>query len=85
MIVNKVKKGRMLTEIIFNTDHFLANLLAVNKIIGIPIIEAKKLCKNKPGIKIPINPPLPISSKLTTDTLFSKLNEYEIFISINIK
>lgn len=84
MVITKVTEGRKLTEIKFANDHFLANLLAVNKIIGIPINEAKKLCKNKPGETIKLNPPINIISKLTTDKLFDALDEYEIVISISI-
>lgn len=84
MVVTKITEGRKLTEIKFTNDHFLANLLAVNKIIGIPIVDAKKLCKKKPGETIEVNPPLPITSNLTTDELFQYLEEYEIIISISI-
>lgn len=84
MVVTKITEGRKLTEIKFMNSHFLANLLAVNKIIGIPINDAKKLCKNKPGETITVNPPLLITSKFTTDKLFECLEEYEIIISISI-
>lgn len=84
MVVTKITEGRKLTEIKFTNDHFLANLLAVNKIIGIPITDAKKLCKKNPGETIKVNPPLLITSELTTDKLFERLEEYEITISISI-
>lgn len=37
----KVEEGRKLTEIEFGTDHYLANLLACTKILGIPLSKAK--------------------------------------------
>lgn len=33
----KVEEGRKITEIKFGTDHYLANLLACTKILGIPL------------------------------------------------
>ena len=41
MIVNKVKEGRKLTEIKFSNDHYLANLLATTKVLGISLERAK--------------------------------------------
>ena len=38
----KVEEGRKLTEIKFDTDHYLANLLACTKILGIPLSKASR-------------------------------------------
>lgn len=84
MVVNKVKEGRKLTEIMFNNDYYLANLLATTKILGIPLGQAKKLCKTVPCKMVEVNPPIEIISKLNTDKLFEKLEEYEIVVSIII-
>lgn len=84
MVVNKVKEGRKLTEIKFNNDHYLANLLATTKILGILLGQAKKLCKAVPGKRVEVNPPIEIISKLNTDKLFEELEEYEIEVSISI-
>ncbi len=84
MVVNKVKEGRKLTEIRFNNDHYLANLLATTKLLGITLKQAKKLCKAVPGKRVEVNPSIEIISKLNTDKLFEKLEEYEIEISISI-
>lgn len=84
MVVNKVKEGRKLTEIKFSNDHYLANLLATTKVLGISLERAKKLCRTVPGKRVEVNPPIEIISKLNTDKLFEKLEEYEIEVSISI-
>lgn len=84
MVVNKVKEGRKLTEIKFGNDHYLANLLATTKILGISLERAKKLCKTVPGKRVEVNPPVEIISKSNTDKLFEQLEEYEIEVSISI-
>lgn len=79
-------KNRRLTEICCNTEHYLANLLAITKILGIPLADAKSICKKcKPGQRIAVTKPIPIVSKLNTDKLFDALDEYEITISITVK
>ena len=75
MVVNKVKEGRKLTEIKFSNDHYLANLLATTKVLGISLV---------PGKRVEVNPPIEIISKLNTDKLFEELEEYEIEVSISI-
>lgn len=84
MVVNKVKEGRKLTEIKFSNDHYLANLLATTKVLGISLERAKKLCRTVPGKRVEVNPPIEIISKLNTDKLFEELEEYEIEVSISI-
>ena len=73
MVVNKVKEGRKLTEIKFSNDHYLANLLATTKVLGISLERAKKLCRTVPGKRVEVNPPIEIISKLNTDKLFEEL------------
>lgn len=84
MVVNKVKEGRKLTEIKFSNDHYLANLSATTKVLGISLERAKKLCRTVPGKRVEVNPPIEIISKLNTDKLFEELEEYEIEVSISI-
>lgn len=81
---NKVKEGRKLTEIKFSNDHYLANLLATTKVLGISLERAKKLCRTVPGKRVEVNPPIEIISKSNTDKLFEELEEYEIEVSISI-
>ena len=80
----KVEEGRKLTEIKFGTDHYLANLLACTKILGIPLSKARALCKSHPDMKIKVDPPLQIISKLSTDDIHTELDEYTITITITI-
>lgn len=67
------------TAIKFNTTHYLANLLAMTKIIGIPLKKARIICKNKPGEWIEINKHQLIS-KYPMDNILTELDEYEIEI-----
>lgn len=67
------------TAIKFNTAHYLANLLAMTKIIGIPLKKAKIICKNKPGEWIEIDKHQLIS-KYPMDNILTELDEYEIEI-----
>lgn len=80
----KVEEGRKLTEIKFGTDHYLANLLACTKILGIPLSKARTLCKSHPHMKIKVDPPLQIISKLSTDDIHTELDEYTITVTITI-
>lgn len=80
----KVEEGRKLTEIKFGTDHYLANLLACTKILGIPLSKARTLCKSRPDMKIKVDPPLQIISKLSTDDIHTELDEYTITVTITI-
>lgn len=78
-----MKGKRYLTEITFKTDHFLANLLAVRSFCGItPLSKAKELVNSgKNGVTIN-NLHLELNTKLSTDDLVAKLDEYEIYIKI---
>lgn len=83
MRVYSAKNKCKLTEIEFKNSHYLANLLAVTKYLGLNLADAKKLCKH-PDIKIAVNPPLEIKSNLDTDEIFDRLDEYNIVISITV-
>lgn len=76
----KVEEGRKITEIKFGTDHYLANLLACTKILGIPLSKARTLCKSHPDMNIKVD--LPIISKLPTDAIHAELDEYTITVKI---
>lgn len=67
------------TAIKFNTTHYLANLLAMTKIIGIPLKKARTICKEKPGEWIEIDKHQLIS-KYPMDNILAELDEYEIEI-----
>lgn len=78
------KEGRKLTEIKFGTDHYLANVLACTKTLGIPLSKARTLCESHPDMNIKVDPPLPIISKLPTDAIHAELDEYTITVKITI-
>lgn len=69
-----------LTAIKFNTTHYLANMLAVTKILGISMNIARTLCKNKPNDWIEIVPYFELKNKHTLDEILTELDEYEIEI-----
>lgn len=70
----------LITSIKFNTTHYLANMLAITKILNIPISIARTLCKNKPNDWIDIVPYIELKSKYTLDEIIAELDEYEIEI-----
>lgn len=80
--MNTSKKNTkvFVTAIKFNTTHFLANMLAVNKILNIPISITRTLCKNKPNEWIELVPYHELKSKYTLDETIAQLDEYEIEI-----
>lgn len=67
------------TAVKFNTTHYLANLFAMTKIIGIPLKKARIVCKNKPGEWIEIDKHQLIS-EYPMDNILAELDEYEIEI-----
>ena len=72
-----------MTEITFKTDHFLANLLAVRSFCGItPLSKAKELVNQGRNGMTVNNLHLELDTKLSTDNLIAKLDEYEIYIKI---
>lgn len=78
----KEKSTRFLSEITLGTDHYLANLLALRKILGIPLSEAKIICKTKPDKTLHLYPFVRIISDDITDNIIDALEEYEITIRI---
>lgn len=79
----KQKSKRMLTSITFNSDHYLANLLVLVKLLGYPIGWAKNLCRNQqPGKETHLIPYVEIKSKYSTDDLISKAEYYDIKLTI---
>lgn len=73
---------RLVTSVTVYTDHFLANLLALTKILGWPIKTAKPLAKASPGIRIDLHPGLYVYSELSTDKIKEQLSEYEIKVTL---
>lgn len=80
--MKKKESTRFLAEITFSTDHYLANLLALRKILSIPLSEAKIICKTKPDKTLHLYPFVRIISDLTTDNIIAELEEYEIKVRI---
>lgn len=77
-----MKEKRILTAIVFNTEHYLANLLALTKVLNINLTEARKLVKGKIGETITLTNPLVICSKYTTDQIYEELEKDEIKVTI---
>lgn len=73
---------RICSAIYIGTEHFLANLLALNKVLGFKLSEAKPLCKKTIAEWIQLNEPVQIKSKLSTDDLICELEKYQIKIKI---
>lgn len=72
-----------MTEITFKTDHFLANLLAVRSFCGITLLSKAKELVNQGRNGVTVNNlHLELDTKLSTDNLIAKLDEYEIYIKI---
>lgn len=78
----KKESTRFLSEITFGTDHYLANLLALRKILGIPLSEAKIICKSKIGKTLHLYPFVKVISDNITDNIIAALEEYEIKVRI---
>lgn len=73
---------RYITSIVLHTGHLYANLLALCKILGMPLSIAKPLAKAKPSEEIKLCPYFEIKSKLSTDDIKAALDEYEIEITV---
>lgn len=67
---------------ILHTGHLYANMLALNKILGMPISVAKAIARSKPSEEIQFVPYLEINSNLSTDEIKKELEEYEIEIKV---
>lgn len=73
---------RYLKSITFNTEHFLANVMAINKILGIRLADTKFIKRLNPGDKYEFTPLMELQSKYSTDDIISQLDEYEIIVEI---
>ena len=82
MKTKKSESKRQIISIILHTGHLYANILALNKILGIPFSEAKRLARSKPSEEIQFVPYLEINSNLSTDEIKKELEEYEIEIKV---
>ena len=60
----KKESQRYLKSITLNTEHFLANLLALTKILGFTLAEAKPICRMKAGDKLEFCPYVLIKSRI---------------------
>jgi hypothetical protein len=76
----KKESQRYLKSITLNTEHFLANLLALTKILGFTLAEAKPICRMKAGDKLDFCPYVLIKSSM--DYMLAQLEEYEIKVEI---
>lgn len=70
----------IISSIKLETSHFLANMLALTKILNIPIKEAKKIAKLEPGIKHNVS--IRIPNSVSIDKLSNELKQFEITITI---
>lgn len=73
---------RVCSAIYLGTEHFLANLLALNKVLGFTLSESKTLCKKQIAEWILLDKPIQIRSKLPVDNLIEQLEEYQIKIKL---
>ena len=78
----KKESQRYLKSSTLNTEHFLANLLALTKILGFTLSEAKPICRMKAGDKLEFCPYVLIKSSMATDYMLAQLEEYEIKVEI---
>lgn len=78
----KKESKRLVTSILFHTNHNVANLLAIKKFLGMPLNLATPLSKSKPGTLISLCPYYEIKSDYTTDEIIAGLEEYEVNITI---
>lgn len=76
----KNNKSKSLVAIKLGTPHFLANMLALTKILNLSIKQAKELAKLEPGIEHKVQ--VKFNSNLSSDKLLEELDEYEITIKI---
>lgn len=78
----KKKSTRYITSVTQNSDHFLAILLGLKSILGMPLDIAKTIARSKPGTEVHLVPYYEINSNLSTDEIRNQLDEYEIEITI---
>lgn len=80
--MKRKKNQRCVYEITVYTEHYLANLLAMTKILGFSLSKAKVIAKKTIGKPIGLQPPLCINSELSTDEILMELDEYQIQVKI---
>lgn len=76
------KNKRYVTSVTQHSDQFLAILLGLKSILGMPISIAKPIARSKPGVTVELNPHFEINSELSTDEIKNQLDKYEIEITI---
>lgn len=81
--MDKPKRKRYVAAIYFGTPHLLANLLALKKILGIPVSKGRELCKLPVGETHTLSN-VEIDSNLDIDDICDQLSEYEIKICIRV-
>lgn len=80
--MKKKKQGRYVSEITIHTEHFLANLLALRKILGFTLADAKKVINSSSGSSLTLEELIEVNSELTTDEIHTELEEYQIQVTI---
>lgn len=78
----KKESKRYITSMILHTGYLYANMLALNKILGMPISVAKAIARSKPSEEVQFCPYFEIQSKSSTDDIKAELDEYEIEIKV---
>lgn len=78
----KKKEGRYVYDITIHTEHYLANLLALRKILGFTLTESKEVVKMGTGKSLLLTKPIKINSDLSTDEIHQELDEYQIQVKI---
>lgn len=78
----KKESKRYITSMILHTGHLYANMLALNKILGMPISVAKAIARSKLSEEVQLCPYFEIQSKSSTDDIKAELDEYEIEIKV---
>lgn len=71
------------TEIIYHSEHRLANLCATTKLLRIPLKEAKDLVQCSP-CRITFNSPKECNIKKEVTDLINELEKYDIKVQITI-
>lgn len=71
------------TEIIYHSEHRLANLCATTKLLRIPVKEARELVQCSP-CRITFNAPKECNIKKAVTDLIDELEKYEIKVQIII-
>lgn len=78
----KKNTKRYVTSVTLNSEHFLANVFALTKLLGMQFSVARTIVKGRLNTKIDLVPYHEIKSDLNVDDLLSQLDEYEIKVTI---